>query len=139
MIRFPSPRWRRVFAFLALVVAGCGGSGGTAVSGKVKFSDGSPLTKGTVFFEGDRSASGEINSDGTYKMGTNEPGDGVTPGKYRVYLGGDAAGGGYEESAPLVSSKFLIPSESGLSIDVGSSSMTYDITVEPPQEAPAPQ
>jgi len=73
---------------LAVGLAGCGG-GTTAVTGTVK-ANGKAVTGGTVVFgplggaEGAKAATGEIQSDGTFKLGTNRPGDGAMPGKYRV-------------------------------------------------------
>ena len=89
MIRFmPISRVVGV-ATLALVVAGCGGL--YPVSGTVTLEDGTPLTKGLVVFEsadGNSMARGPIQSDGSFKLGSNQPGDGVRPGKYRALISG---------------------------------------------------
>ena len=79
----------KIFALLivasTLVVGGCGGR--SQVTGKVTFSDGSPLTFGTVTFaNGQTICKGEIQSDGTYTMRTFKPGDGVPPGTYKIYI-----------------------------------------------------
>ena len=59
------------------------------VHGMVIFPDGKPLTKGTVEFEaiGQRkpiTASGQIAKDGTFQLGTFQPGDGAISGQHRV-------------------------------------------------------
>jgi len=78
-------------ATLLLLVgaAGCG-KGYQRVQGKVTFEDGAPLTKGMVVFEGlgeaPVTARGDVGRDGSYRLGTDRPGDGVPPGKYRVLI-----------------------------------------------------
>ena len=57
-------------AVTALMFTGCGGGGTNKVTGTVKFSDGSPLTSGTVSFNSDGfSTFGDIQSDGTCEVG----------------------------------------------------------------------
>jgi len=77
---------------------GCGG-GATPpprtilVTGVVTFA-GQPLNKGTVTLQpldtGDKSLSrpaiGQIQSDGTFKLGTFKDGDGALPGEYAVLI-----------------------------------------------------
>ena len=75
---------------LLLGAAGCGPKYYT-VRGKVTFPDGTPLTEGMVVFEskGDAQpvmARGEIQSDGSYELGTVQPRDGVALGTYRVLV-----------------------------------------------------
>jgi hypothetical protein len=77
-------------ALFALSVAGCGDSL-SPVHGTVTLEDGTPLSKGMIVaerFEGGPpiTAQGAIKPDGTYQLGTNKPGDGVPPGKYRVLI-----------------------------------------------------
>ena len=79
----------KLLAFVCVVAmvacAGCGGR--SQVSGKVVFSDGTPLTYGTVNFTNNEVAcKGQIEKDGTFKMRTFKPGDGVPPGTYKIYL-----------------------------------------------------
>ena len=71
-----------------LMLVACLGCGGRAqVHGKVVFSDGSPLTYGTVnFTSGETICKGQIEKDGTFKMRTFKPGDGVPKGTYKVYI-----------------------------------------------------
>ena len=74
--------------FSVLLLVACVGCGGRSqVHGKVVFSDGSPLTYGTVnFTSGEVMCKGQIEKDGTFKMRTFKPGDGVPPGTYKVYI-----------------------------------------------------
>jgi len=129
---------------VALVaVAGC--SGRAQVSGKVTFADGTPLDCGVVNFANDTTiCKGEINKeDGTFKMRTFKPGDGVPPGTYKVYVTetlkfgdsgkevstGDVAFSMIGTSTNLVDPKYSNPDESGLTITV-KGSMKYDIKLD---------
>lgn len=84
-----------VLCSAVLLTMGCGGDGKTThkVTGTVKFSDGSPLTKGTVVFASDMtSAQGGIQSDGSYALGTYGVDDGAPAGSYKVFLTGPIFG-----------------------------------------------
>ena len=79
----------KLLAFVCVVAmiacAGCGGR--SQVSGKVVFSDGTPLTYGTVNFTNNEVVcKGQIEKDGTFKMRTFKPGDGVPAGTYKVFI-----------------------------------------------------
>jgi hypothetical protein len=93
-MRFPLPGVRPVLlAALVLVLssaAGCAG-GLQPVQGKVTLEDGTPLTKGLVVVESAEgkppiTARGDIQADGSYRLSTYKPGDGVPLGKYRVLI-----------------------------------------------------
>jgi hypothetical protein len=83
--------WRALAVALALAgAAGCG-SKLYPVTGRVSWPDGKPLTEGMVVFESQDpqnpgTARGEIRADGSYRLGTNQPGDGVHPGTYRALV-----------------------------------------------------
>jgi len=72
---------------------GCGPSSGTPVTlipvkGKVTYK-GQPVTKGIIQFEPDgygRTASGHLQSDGTFELTTLKPGDGVVAGEHRISI-----------------------------------------------------
>lgn len=137
----------RLFSLVALfaLVAVVGCSGRAQVTGKVTFSDGTPLDCGVVNFANDTTiCKGEINKeDGTFKMRTFKPGDGVPPGTYKVYVTetikfgdsgrqvqtGDVAFNMIGASTNLVDPKYSNPDESGLTITV-KGSMKYDITLD---------
>jgi hypothetical protein len=84
---------RRALALALLAVAaiplGCGKSGPemARVSGKVTYK-GQPVPKGTITFvssdPGRRNATGVLAPDGTYRLQTEEPGDGAMLGDYKV-------------------------------------------------------
>jgi hypothetical protein len=88
---------RTAFALAAVMLApfwgcGAGGSGAQpsliAVKGKVTFK-GKLVTKGQVKFEPDgygRAASGPLQSDGAFVLGTHKEGDGVVAGSHRVSI-----------------------------------------------------
>jgi hypothetical protein len=107
-----------------LVVSGwgCGteGSGTHAtlipVKGKVTYK-GQPVAKGTVKCEPDdvgRPARGELQSDGTYVLGTFQQGDGVIAGHHQVSIGGTGSKRGKE----LIPKKYTQRSTSKLTADV---------------------
>jgi len=145
-----------VFLVVLVFMTGC--SGKVKVKGKVTFPDGSPLTRGSVTFESETVAGGgEVKKDGTYTIGINKPGDGIPPGKYKVYItgavdmiepeGGPQMSGDGPMSAEaiargprmaqmiqLIDRKFESKYSSGLEVDV-KSSMTYDIPVVAPGAA----
>ena len=85
---WPARRWSG--CVLALVVAGCSGSGPYPVSGRVEFDDGQPATDMagcTLTFTSSaigKSSIGEIQPDATFRLTTLKPGDGAFPGKYKV-------------------------------------------------------
>lgn len=83
-----------VIAALVAGVAGCGGREEYQVSGQAKYQDGSPITGAVRVIrlepsddsqaEVRKAASGNIAEDGSFKLFTRKPGDGVLPGTYAV-------------------------------------------------------
>lgn len=73
--------------FAGLIPAGCGSSGMSSVSGTVT-ALGKPVPMGTIGFlttnPAGRNATGLIQSDGSYTLQTENPGDGALPGEYNV-------------------------------------------------------
>ena len=120
-----------------LLLVGCGKN--VRVDGKVTFEDGSPLSTGTVIFtSGASQFTAPIESDGSYRAGTTNPGDGLPSGTYQVHITGAAKPGqlsarGAMLAPPelLIDSKFTRPETSGLTVEV-KGRMTYDIPVTPP-------
>ena len=139
----------QIFFVLLIIVAFTGCGQNCKVTGKVTLKDGAPLTAGKVVFETDSMfASGWIQKDGSYKLGTIDPGDGVPPGTYRVSISQSvepilterppARAGGQPRmslSMPplLFDDKYAGGRTSGLTCTV-SKSMTYDITLDPPSD-----
>ena len=135
--KFPLP----IAALLLISLsAGCGPN--TTVTGKVSFSDGSPLTEGEVIFESSTSmARGAIQRDGTYSMMSGEL-KGIPKGMYQVAIAGfemeRVIPSGLDGVAPTiipleipVDRKYLSTINSGLTCEVKGRT-TYNITVEPP-------
>jgi hypothetical protein len=93
--------WRdhyRLFVLSAVLLVpcwGCGTSNGqmsplVAVKGKVTYK-GQPVAKGTIRFEPEgygRPATGRLQSDGSFVLGTNREADGVVAGAHRVSVSG---------------------------------------------------
>ena len=114
--------------------AGCSGSDAklAPVTGVVRL-DGKPLASGLVtsWPAGGRSASGWIQSDGTFKLGTFGEGDGASIGTHRLTVTGasQTASGppDYDNDRPaaqsrntLIPAKYSNPDSSGLSVEVKS-------------------
>jgi len=128
--------------FISLCTWGCG-NGNVNLNGKITFSDdGSPLTIGTVYFaSGSHLARGDIDSNGTYQIGSHSQKDGLPPGTYRVYISGaiksDGAGMGSGmgnkmggTTTPLIDKKFTQAESSGIEVEVTSSLKTFDFKVD---------
>ena len=121
-----------------LCLLGCGSGspeGMLAASGKVAFSDGSPVTgeHATIVLIPDpanaiaKSASGTIQPDGTFELMTNEPGDGAYPGKYQVKLN---VFSNYREQKLAVPQKYASERSSPLSVDLKEPTDSMDLVVE---------
>jgi hypothetical protein len=130
-------------AIASLAVCGCGDKGIklVKVSGTVKYSDGTPVRGGSeqgraiITFspadfetEGRKGASAKIDAEGHYAIATLRPGDGVTPGAYKVIIrvwekDGDA-------SSTLIPEKFGSRETTDLTITVDKPRTDADFTVE---------
>jgi hypothetical protein len=78
-----------VLSLMTLIVTGCGGSPDIApVKGKIAFKQ-TPVTEGTITFypvAGGRPSTGRIQSDGSYELAYQEPGDGALVGEHKVAI-----------------------------------------------------
>ena len=147
MPAFPARTSRRLFLALSagvavLPLAGCGRSDLHAVSGTVRFPDGSPLTTGRVVVTYVPQAAyggwGYIKPDGTFTLGSLTQTDGIRAGTVRVAItfaseadgkpGGD---GGSAKPKPLVHARFESPETSGLSFEIPRQTK-WEIVVERP-------
>lgn len=132
---------------LVLGIVGCGSN--VKVSGKVSFPDGSPLTVGKVVFETDSFiASGDLQPDGSYTLGSLKKNDGIPPGTYRVSVAGamkageaknvTMSSGGISSTVPMslympvIAPKYTKGETSGITCEVQKST-TFDFKVEPPK------
>jgi hypothetical protein len=115
-------------------VAGCNG-GKVPLKGKVTFSDdGSPLITGIVIFSTPTfQARGEVQPDGTFRVGSEGDRDGLPPGEYDVNIvnasvekpGTDGNGWIF-----LIDKKYDSAKTSGLKLVVDSSTKNYDIVID---------
>ena len=121
------------FLFLLLVLNGCGDP---KTAGKVTFTDGSPLTVGTVCFETkEYTYYGDLKSDGTYSMGKVKDGEGIPPGEYKVYIRGAQEIVGHDEKTgdttykDLIDKKFTSGETSELTCTVdGKTRLDFQVT-----------
>ena len=142
-MRFWKAKSWSVLTALALLVgaAGCGG-GRYSVNGRVAYEDGSPLTEGNVIGQMGEGADsvtvqGNVKPDGTFSWGTERPGDGAKPGKYRVAV--IPRGLGDAELAqgklPAVDAKFSSFQTSGIEFEVKAGNNELNIKVTRPKGA----
>lgn len=135
-------------AVCCLLFTGC--SDQVQVKGKVMLTDGTPIARGQVIFERDAfSASGDIQPDGSYVMGSLKANDGLPKGEYVVYVRGATETGKSTEfrsvgpdgkpvtsSIPsltsVVAKEYTSASTSPLKCDV-QKSMTFNVEVPPAQ------
>ena len=127
---------RNIFliAVFSVFLVGC--SDRVAVTGKVTYPDDSPVQIGEVAFSDGRLVyRGNIDKNGGYKLGGVYEGDGISPGKYEVYLMGTETMEMDENNAmkPVqhVAQKYLSPDTSGLTCEI-KGKMTFDFKVERP-------
>lgn len=115
---------------MAFLGCGSGGNSSAHVEGKVTL-DGKPLSGGTVTFfpEGGRSASGQIQADGTFTLSTFADRDGAIPGHHKVTVTPGIIGPpqrpDFDSDAPAVAAskvdfpaKYSNPDTSGLEFEV---------------------
>lgn len=106
------------------------------VKGQVVFKDGKPLQHGMVIFEPvdskgqNASPRGEISKEGTFQMSSHAPGDGVLPGKYRVYLADQLPA--TPRRARSFPSQYESPETSGLTYEVPGEGKPLTIHLERP-------
>lgn len=125
-----------VIASCCLILSGCG-SNGIKAGGTVKFSDGSPLTCGTVLFENESSQYvGHIKPDGSFVVSGLKEGDGLPAGTYKVAISGAAEyvadAEGNETEKFLINPKYISTSTSDLAFDISPENKKIEITVEKP-------
>ena len=125
---------------IVLVVAclSCGCGDNRELKGKVVFSDGEPLTTGTVLFSsGSFLSRSFIRSDGSFNVGSFKESDGIPPGRYKVYIV-DAVEAvpnpkkpGEEIMRPLIAVKYASRETTPLEITIPGEKV-FNITVERP-------
>jgi hypothetical protein len=132
--------WLRVLGttLILIAVAGCSGAKTQPVRGNVVFKDGTPATGGTVIFEPvDKniqvSARGDIEPDGSFRLGTYTHDDGAPEGAYHVLVVPPAPPEEKDERRPQrppISRKYLSPGTSPLKATVTRDRQKNDFTFE---------
>ncbi|MDR1491119.1 MAG: hypothetical protein LBT05_00105 [Planctomycetaceae bacterium] len=133
----------RTLFYLALAISltfiGCN-NGKVGLSGKVTYTDGTPLGIGEVYFQtATYEACGTLKPDGTYDVGSISDKDGLPKGRYNVYIfGAQKPSGktkdGIDIMVSLIDEKYLSPETSGLTVDVPVPGGKFDFQVEPYKE-----
>jgi len=121
---------------LATVLAGCSGQGTNPVHGTVKFPDGTPLKGGAIYFSNPEqriSARGDIAEDGTFTIGTHEPGDGAPAGKYKVYVKPAGPKDSSMKREIVIDPKFESDATSGLEVTINAGPNEVPIEVQRPK------
>lgn len=124
-----------ISALCLLCAAGCGKN--VQLGGQVTFEDGMPVSFGRVVFATDTfQAEGDIQEDGSYRLGSLKENDGLPPGTYKVFLlGTEDSSGDVEKSR--VALEFCSRKLTPLTCDVSKSgAKTYDFQVERPSVDP---
>ena len=122
-----------VLSILFAMLSGCDSQPETfLVHGMVVYPDGQPLTEGTVEFETQHgkkpiTATGEINEDGTFQIGTFEANDGAIAGTHRVAVIADFQIGTGIERPGLLPPPMLDPRFS----DFTTSTLQFEIKPSP--------
>jgi hypothetical protein len=131
----------RVVAAVAVLLVGTAGCGKSRVStypvtGKVMFQDGQAVKSGTIeaeSIEHGTSASGSIQDDGTFTLGTYTSDDGAVPGKHRVIVVqliiSDGINKHHKNHGRPVDPKYGNYATSGLTIEVAESENAVKVTL----------
>ncbi len=119
---------------LCLLLSGCGPGNMSPVAGTVKYDDGSPVIGGEVSLHPIDdpqlpSPVGYIQPDGSFKLFTRKPGDGVRQGKYKVVVAPPTDDYGPKNPRPI-DPKFSDPNTSGIQFEVqpGDNVLTISVT-----------
>ena len=117
-------------AYLAIMATGCGSGNPETfpASGKVSYK-GATLQNGVVQLvpEGSgNAATGQIQADGTFKLGTFEKDDGALPGKYNISVqvfppageGAGLPGQEFGNKEPPIPRKYMDPNTSKLTYEI---------------------
>lgn len=124
----------------SVALCGCGGDGLATypARGTVTFPDGKPLAGGSIIFQSTEhpvTARSPILDDGTFELGTYQPGDGAVEGEHRVAILPPKPQRDTDEGAvlPDIDAKYQNPERSGLVYEVQpDGDNQFEITVTPP-------
>jgi hypothetical protein len=147
MLTDPTYRWQRALVVLLLLVIfaslGCDrGPKMVQVRGTVTYKDGSVPKGGVrvVRFEPDmntpeetrRTASGQIETDGSFELFTRRPGDGVFPGNYAVTF---TIWKAPREAVSYVHEKYTASATSPYHVSIEDDTDDLKFEIEPPDAA----
>lgn len=126
-----------ILFLIVSIFSGCGASK-VQVNGRVVWTDGKPATElanGQIIFESAESrtsARGVIQSDGTFRVNTEGPNDGVLPGLYNIAIveHRPAPEGSTRLAKQYLPDRFYSFMTSGLTVNVTSGTNSPVITVE---------
>lgn len=125
-----------VLFFAVFLITGC--SGNVQLGGTVTYEDGTPLTVGSVVFSTNSfMASGNIDSQGKYRMGSLAVKDGLPKGTYKVYITGAEEELSMFLTYSLIDPKYDNYSSTPLTCDIPAPNNTFNITV-PKNPKPRP-
>ena len=125
-----------LLCFSLFAFYGCGGS--PRVHGTITFDNGELLKTGLVVFESSKANyQGDVQSNGTFSMGTTKNGQGIPPGEYKVYFQNAHEVTRIDEEnrpiyRPLLDNKFYSPETSELTCTVKGKTK-FDIHVTAPK------
>jgi hypothetical protein len=136
----------RSLMLLLVLIAGCGSRGPDlhAVTGRVVFGDGRPVSSGVIEFappDGGPTARGRIGTDGRFTLTTGDR-PGAVAGQHRVAVvqaviaEGAVGHSGRHHAASVVHPRFATFATSGLTRDVAAGSAN-DFVIEVEPAAPA--
>jgi len=129
-------KWIVVLCFVVFLAAGC--SDKVQLGGTVTYEDGTPLTVGSVVFSTDSfMASGNLDSQGKYRMGSLAVKDGLPKGTYKVYIAGAEEEISMFATYSLIDPKFGNYNSTPLTCEIPAPRNTFDIKV-PRNPTPKP-
>lgn len=129
--------------FFLLSAAGCGKENGTVpVTGTARVAGGDRLPAGRVMlYGGDTGPSGQIQPDGSFRLGTFTTIDGARPGRYKVVITGVAEPDTrpYEEAAmhpelappSLIHPKYSRVETTDIEVEIGTDTNELEFSLEP--------
>lgn len=135
----------------ASTLAGCWQPRQVKVTGRVTFSDGTPLTYGQVCFsDGYYLGRGDLDENGEYELRIFRKNDGIPPGVYQAYItcairleGDDSRTGRFNQGLAklvmLIDRQYTTERTSDWVCEVDKKHKRFDFTVYPPGEVPEDQ
>ncbi|HBT77037.1 MAG TPA: hypothetical protein DEB39_08950 [Planctomycetaceae bacterium] len=117
------------FAFFFLtVLTGCGNP---QVTGRVTFSDGTPLKGGMVILQNDQCQGiGDLNPEGEFSIYQIRPGDGLKRGRYLGYIANAVVEDAQGRITGALPDKYTRAETSGITYDSQKDRGTLNIVIE---------